>query len=60
MNVWFSLLCLASAGSVSAWYNTSSLETCSSDNVWDQIDEYDESIETTVEELKKVIFISFS
>ena len=53
MNVWLPLLCLAGAGSVSAWYNTSSLESCSSNNVWDNIDEDD--IETTIEELKEVL-----
>ena len=54
MNFSLYLICMASAGGVSAWYNTSSLDSCSSNNVWDQIDDF---VETTIEELKKVVFV---
>ena len=54
MNFCLYLICMASAGGVSAWYNTSSLDSCSSNNVWDQIDDF---VETTIEELRKVVFI---
>jgi len=51
MNFCLYLICMASAGGVSAWYNTSSLDSCSSNNVWDQIDDF---VETTIEELRKI------